>query len=167
MPTTTPELSRLCCWYLRITPHLQFPTSLVVHISATSLDWDRARSNELKEWGASVTCICSAALPRSLSTGTTCSAIVHHQHSDSGRISEDTRPKTERKQVLRDIRSFRHTQVISTDKGANLPWLGYWRNFHPSHLLMWEQWQLIPQRWHWPGVHSWRLSGSQHLTQSL
>jgi hypothetical protein len=68
-----------------------------------------------------VTCICSAALRRSLFTGTTCSAIVHRQHSDSGRISEDTRPKTERKQVLRDVRSFSHTQVLSTDKEANLP----------------------------------------------
>ena len=50
----------------------------------TGLDWASARSNELKEWGASVTCICSAALLSSLLTGATCT-IVYNQalHSDA------------------------------------------------------------------------------------
>ena len=26
-----------------------------------------------------------------------------------------------------------------------LPCLGYWKNFHPSHSRMWEQWLLIPE----------------------
>lgn len=52
---------------------------LLLHISATSLDWASARSNEEKEWGASVTCICSAALESWLLTGTTC--IGCHEQS--------------------------------------------------------------------------------------
>jgi hypothetical protein len=71
-----------------------------------------------------VTCICSAALLRSLFTGTTCSAIVHHHqvsHSDSGRIgslrTRDRKPKTERKQcVERHDHSGTHRWQVITNK---------------------------------------------------
>jgi hypothetical protein len=50
----------------------------LLHISATSLDWASARSKDEKEWGASVTCISSAALCNSLFTGTTCTINYRH-----------------------------------------------------------------------------------------
>ena len=48
----------------------------------TGLDWASASSNEVSEWGASLTRICSAAFRSCLLTGTTCT-VVSKQALDS------------------------------------------------------------------------------------
>ena len=48
----------------------------------TGLDWASARSNEVSEWGASLTRICSAAFRSCILTGTTCT-VVSKQALDS------------------------------------------------------------------------------------
>jgi hypothetical protein len=72
---------------------------------------------------------------------------LHRRHLHSCLRSGVGYRQANRKQsahMRRDTWSFRQKASKKKNRGR-LPWLGYWKNFHPSHCRMWGQWRLIPE----------------------